>query len=128
MPMGNNMPVGTLKELLSGSDFVTLHVPASKETNNMISRWELMHMRKGRCIEPLPVNFSFLKTMYSGLHLKLLKEQALKVWCSGLPDGNGAVHTWRLENITSNITQIMIRGQKLCLQAELNSLAMWSLL
>ena len=43
------MPVGTLKELLSGSDFVTLHVPASRETNNMISRWELMHMRKGRC-------------------------------------------------------------------------------
>ena len=52
MPMGNNMPVGSLKELLSGSDFVTLHVPASKETNNMISRWELMHMRKGRCRAP----------------------------------------------------------------------------
>ena len=50
MPMGNNMPLGSLKELLSGSDFVTLHVPASKETTNMISRWELMHMRKGRCI------------------------------------------------------------------------------
>ena len=49
MPMGNNMPVGSLKELLSGSDFVTLHVPASRETTNMISRWELMHMRKGRC-------------------------------------------------------------------------------
>ncbi|CAK0786633.1 hypothetical protein CVIRNUC_009847 [Coccomyxa viridis] len=47
MPMGNNMPLGSLKELLSGSDFVTLHVPASKETTNMISRWELMHMRKG---------------------------------------------------------------------------------
>ena len=57
MPMGNNMPVGTLKELLSGSDFVTLHVPASKETANMISRWELMHMRKGRC-SPCPVDLS----------------------------------------------------------------------
>ena len=48
MPMGNNAPVETLKELLSGSDFVTLHVPASEATTNMLSRWELMHMRKGR--------------------------------------------------------------------------------
>ncbi len=48
MPMGNNMPVDTLKELLSGSDFVTLHVPQSQATSNMMSRWELMHMRKGR--------------------------------------------------------------------------------
>ncbi|CAL5222020.1 g4310 [Coccomyxa viridis] len=47
MPMGNNAPVESLKELLSGSDFVTLHVPASEATTNMISRWELMHMRKG---------------------------------------------------------------------------------
>ena len=49
MPMGNNTPVETLKELLSGSDFVTLHVPESEATSHMISRWELMHMRKGRC-------------------------------------------------------------------------------
>ena len=48
MPMGNNTPVETLKGLLSGSDFVTLHVPESETTTHMISRWELMHMRKGR--------------------------------------------------------------------------------
>lgn len=48
MPMGNNRAVASLEELLAASDFVTLHVPLSDATTNMISTAQLQHMRKGR--------------------------------------------------------------------------------
>jgi D-3-phosphoglycerate dehydrogenase len=48
MAMGNNAPVRTLEELLAVSDFVTLHVPLSDATTNMIAAAQLNHMRKGR--------------------------------------------------------------------------------
>lgn len=38
----------TLRELLSVADFVTLHVPLSEGTTNMIGAEELQQMRKGR--------------------------------------------------------------------------------
>jgi D-3-phosphoglycerate dehydrogenase / 2-oxoglutarate reductase len=47
LPMGNNRSVATLEELLSGSDFVTLHVPATPQTRNLIGAPELALMRKG---------------------------------------------------------------------------------
>jgi D-3-phosphoglycerate dehydrogenase / 2-oxoglutarate reductase len=47
LPMGNNRSVATLDELLSESDFVTLHVPATQQTKKMIGAPELAHMRKG---------------------------------------------------------------------------------
>lgn len=47
LPMGNNREVGSLKELLAGSDFVTLHVPATEQTKKMIGPDQLAQMRKG---------------------------------------------------------------------------------
>lgn len=47
LPMGNNRPVPTLAELLSGSDFVTLHVPETPQTKGMIGEAELAQMRRG---------------------------------------------------------------------------------
>jgi D-3-phosphoglycerate dehydrogenase len=47
LPMGNNREVGSLKELLAGSDFVTLHVPATEQTRKMIGPEQLGQMRKG---------------------------------------------------------------------------------
>jgi D-3-phosphoglycerate dehydrogenase len=47
LPMGNNRQVDTLSDLLSASDFVTLHVPETPETTNMIGRGELARMRAG---------------------------------------------------------------------------------
>jgi D-3-phosphoglycerate dehydrogenase len=47
LPMGNNKPLGSLDELLQASDFVTLHVPASSSTHNMIGAAELERMRPG---------------------------------------------------------------------------------
>jgi len=47
LPLGNAHSVATLEQLLAQSDFVTLHVPATKETNGMINAARLKHMRKG---------------------------------------------------------------------------------
>jgi D-3-phosphoglycerate dehydrogenase len=50
LPMGNNKSCSSLAELLAESDFVTLHVPATKETQSMIGANELAQMKKGSYI------------------------------------------------------------------------------
>lgn len=47
LPLGNATPVNSLDELLKISDFVTLHVPETPETRNMIGARELGLMKKG---------------------------------------------------------------------------------
>jgi D-3-phosphoglycerate dehydrogenase len=47
LPMGNNRFVPELSEILAESDFVTLHVPATEETNGMMTRERIFQMKKG---------------------------------------------------------------------------------
>jgi D-3-phosphoglycerate dehydrogenase / 2-oxoglutarate reductase len=47
LPMGNNRSAATLEELLAESDFVTLHVPATAQTQNLVGARELSLMRQG---------------------------------------------------------------------------------
>jgi len=47
LPLGNATPVGSLDELLKVSDFVSLHVPDTAETRNLIGERELSVMKKG---------------------------------------------------------------------------------
>ena len=47
LPMGNNKAVVTLEELLASSDFVTLHVPETPQTKNMMGAAEIAQMRDG---------------------------------------------------------------------------------
>ena len=47
LPLGNNRPVPTLDALLEQSDFVTLHVPETPDTRDMIRAPELARMREG---------------------------------------------------------------------------------
>lgn len=47
LSLGNAIAVQTLEELLSTSDFVTLHVPATPDTNSMISTREIQLMKRG---------------------------------------------------------------------------------
>jgi D-3-phosphoglycerate dehydrogenase / 2-oxoglutarate reductase len=47
LAMGNNSRCSSLEELLRASDFVTLHVPATPQTKEMIGPAEIGAMRKG---------------------------------------------------------------------------------
>lgn len=47
LPMGNNRPVGSLDQLLAEADFVSLHVPETPQTRNMIGQHELAMMQRG---------------------------------------------------------------------------------
>lgn len=47
LALGNAMPVGTLGELLERADIVTLHVPETPGTRNLIGAAELKKMKKG---------------------------------------------------------------------------------
>jgi len=47
LSLGNARTAGSLGELLTISDFVTLHVPEIPETKNMISKEQLETMKKG---------------------------------------------------------------------------------
>lgn len=47
LALGNSRAVASLDELLAEADFVTLHVPKTEQTNNMISTKQLSLMKKG---------------------------------------------------------------------------------
>jgi D-3-phosphoglycerate dehydrogenase len=47
LPLGNAQPRKTLKEVVSEADIVTLHVPDTNQTKNLISKLVLKSFRKG---------------------------------------------------------------------------------
>lgn len=47
LPLGNALSVGSLEELLAQSDFVTLHVPETELTKDMIGDQQLRQMQTG---------------------------------------------------------------------------------
>jgi len=47
LPLGNAQNVSSLNELLAQSDFVSLHVPKTLQTENMITNTEINKMKKG---------------------------------------------------------------------------------
>jgi D-3-phosphoglycerate dehydrogenase len=47
LPLGNAEPCRSIKELVSKSDIVTLHVPETAQTKNMINKTVLKQFRKG---------------------------------------------------------------------------------
>ena len=47
LPLGNAKPLSSLEELLNTADFVTLHVPATDSTRNMMGETELKMMKAG---------------------------------------------------------------------------------
>ena len=47
LPLGNATPVDSLKALLEASDFVSLHVPDTRETRGMIGAGEIRLMKHG---------------------------------------------------------------------------------
>ncbi|MEJ7599523.1 MAG: phosphoglycerate dehydrogenase [Kofleriaceae bacterium] len=50
LPMGNNRSLNKLADVLEVSDFVTLHVPETPQTRNLIGPEELARMKPGACL------------------------------------------------------------------------------
>ncbi len=50
LPMGNNRSTSKLEDVLAEADFVTLHVPETPSTRNMIGATELARMKPGACL------------------------------------------------------------------------------
>jgi D-3-phosphoglycerate dehydrogenase len=50
LPMGNNRALPRLEDVLEQSDFVTLHVPETPQTKNMIGVEQLARMKDGACL------------------------------------------------------------------------------
>jgi D-3-phosphoglycerate dehydrogenase len=50
LSLGNAKPVASLNELLRISDTITIHVPSTALTRNMISKDQIAHMKKGACL------------------------------------------------------------------------------
>ncbi|MBL0218428.1 MAG: phosphoglycerate dehydrogenase [Myxococcales bacterium] len=50
LPMGNNRSLARLEDVLEISDYVTLHVPETPQTKNMIGPTELAKMKPGACL------------------------------------------------------------------------------
>jgi len=47
LPMGNNVAAASLQEVLERADFVSLHVPETPQTKNMMGAAEIARMKKG---------------------------------------------------------------------------------
>jgi D-3-phosphoglycerate dehydrogenase / 2-oxoglutarate reductase len=50
LPLGNAMDMKTLKDVLSNSDVITLHVPETPQTKNLINRKNLKYCKNGSII------------------------------------------------------------------------------
>ncbi len=50
LAMGNAQQVGTLEELLSRADIITLHVPQAADTVNLMSAEAQTHLKQGACL------------------------------------------------------------------------------
>ncbi|HKP57412.1 MAG TPA: phosphoglycerate dehydrogenase [Polyangiales bacterium] len=50
LPIGNNRACATLGEVLAEADFISLHVPATRETQDMIGPDEFAQMKRGACL------------------------------------------------------------------------------
>ena len=74
LPLGNSRSMESLDELLSQSDFVSLHVPQTPETRGMISREKLQKMKKGAYLintsRGQVVDLEALKSFIKSGHLK----------------------------------------------------------
>lgn len=84
LPFGNATPVASLEELLKVSDFVSLHVPETPETRNLIGARELALMKKsafllnlsrGRVVDLDAVRGSLEKGALGGVAIDVFPEE-----------------------------------------------------
>ena len=110
LPMGNNRPVRTLDELLHESDFVTLHVPATPKTADMIGGSELAKMKPGAClINASRGNVVVIEQLADALRSGHIGGAAIDVYPEE-PEGNGEGFVSALQGLPNVILTPHIGG------------------
>jgi D-3-phosphoglycerate dehydrogenase len=110
LPLGNAQNARTLKELLSKSNIVTLHVPSGKTTRNLLNAETIAHMNKGAIL----INHSRgdvvdLSALAIALKSGQLSGAAIDVFPEE-PEKNGANFSSELQGISNVILTPHIGG------------------
>ncbi|QQS29889.1 MAG: phosphoglycerate dehydrogenase [Sphingobacteriales bacterium] len=110
LPMGNATPADSLEELLEKSDVVTLHVPATPLTKNMINAETLTLMKKGSFLLNLSRgNVVVIDALKAALDSKQLAGAAIDVFPSE-PEVVGASFQSPLQGLKNVILTPHIGG------------------
>jgi D-3-phosphoglycerate dehydrogenase len=110
MPLGTAKPLVSLQELLLISDFVTLHVPETDDTKNMITSKELSMMKKGSfLINASRGSVVDIPSLVEALKSEHLAGAAVDVYPSE-PLKNGPGFTTDLQNCPNTILTPHIGG------------------
>jgi D-3-phosphoglycerate dehydrogenase len=117
--LGNSKPVAGLNELLKISDTITIHVPSTALTRNMISKEQIALMKKGACL----INASRgdvvdYKAVADGLRSKHLAGVAADVFPEE-PVSNNEPFVNDLQNFDNVILTPHIAGSTLEAQANI---------
>ncbi|MEI7511326.1 MAG: phosphoglycerate dehydrogenase [Candidatus Peregrinibacteria bacterium] len=81
LPLGNATPAKTLDELLAVSDVVTLHVPATKETNQFFHAHHFSQMKEGSCfLNAARGNIVVIPDLIEALEQKKIRAAAIDVF------------------------------------------------
>jgi len=110
LPLGNAQNARTLKELLSKSNIVTLHVPSDKTTRNLLNTETIAQMNKGAIL----INHSRgdvvdLSALAKALKSGHLSGAAIDVFPEE-PEKNGATFSSELQGISNVILTPHIGG------------------
>ncbi|HEV8506298.1 MAG TPA: phosphoglycerate dehydrogenase [Chitinophagaceae bacterium] len=110
LPMGNAEDAKSLKELVRRSDVVTLHVPETPQTKNLINKTTLKHFKKGSIL----INYARgevvdLNALQIALKNGLLSGAAIDVY-PWEPEKNGDKFQTPLQNISNVILTPHIGG------------------
>lgn len=119
LSLGNAKPVSSLNELLKIADTITLHVPSTQLTRNMISADQVALMKKGACL----INASRgdvvdYKAVAGGLRSKHLAGVAADVFPRE-PASNGELFETELQEFENVILTPHIGGNTLEAQANI---------
>ncbi|UAY53613.1 phosphoglycerate dehydrogenase [Ferruginibacter albus] len=110
LPMGNATQVKTLKEMLSKSDVVTLHVPELPSTKNMINKSNLKYFKKGSIL----INYARGEVVELDELAKYLKEGHLSGAAVDVypwePEKNGDKFTTPLQGLSNVLLTPHIGG------------------
>jgi D-3-phosphoglycerate dehydrogenase len=119
LSLGNAKPVSSLNELLRRSDTITIHVPSTELTRNMISSDQVAIMKKGACL----INASRgdvvdYKAIADGLRTKHLAGVAADVFPRE-PASTGELFETELQEFNNVILTPHIGGNTLEAQANI---------